>query len=114
MERQRSLYIFRDTGYSGKPRAYVLPAEDVDEAWRLFAHKFAIWNFGLKRNSTLKEVKDHFYGTVEVIEPEDVIEFSSEPIMTEEKLDKLRNLIDLGSTENEALDIIGLGILKDE
>ena len=111
---ERSLFVFTDTGPGRKPRAYVLPARDTDEAWRLFAHKYAIWNFGLKRNSTLKEVKDYFYNTVEVIEPEEVIEFSAEPIMTGERLDKLRALVDSGSTESEALDKLGLGILKDE
>ncbi len=109
----RSVYVFRDT-FGAKPRVYILPAEDEDEAWRLFAHKFAINNFGLKRNSSLKEVKDYFYKTVEVVEPERVIEFSPSPIMTPEKLTSLRKLIDKGSTESEALDTLGLGILKDK
>jgi len=109
----RSLFVFRDT-QEGKSRVYILPAEDVDEAWRLFAHKYAIWNFGLRTNSTLKEVKDYFYRTIEVVEPENVIEFPPSPIMTPEKLASLRELVDKGATESEALDTLHLGILKDK
>ncbi len=110
---ERSVYVFRDT-HGEKPRVYILPAKDEDEAWRLFAHKYAIWNFGLSRRTTLKELKDYFYNTVEVTGPEEVIEFSPEPIMTEERLTELRELIDSGQTESEALDTMGLSILKDE
>ena len=110
---ERSVYVFRDTGHDKKSRIYILPARDIDEAWRVFAHQYAIWNFGLKKNSSLKEVKDYFYDTVEVIEPENVIEFKDEPILTGQKLEELRTLVDKGSTENEALDTLNLGILKD-
>lgn len=110
---ERQVFVFRDT-HGEKSRIYILPAKDEDEAWRLFGHQYAIWNFGLKRNTTLKELKDHFYNTIEVIEPEEVIEFSPKPIMTEEHLEKLRRLIEEGSTESEGLDTLGLGILKDE
>ncbi len=110
---ERSVFVFRDT-HGEKPRIYILPARDEDEAWRLFGHQYAIWNFGLERNTTLKELKDHFYNTIEVIEPEEVIEFSPKPIMTEEHLVKLREFIEEGATESEGLDKLGLGILKDE
>ena len=110
---ERTVYVFRDTR-GEKSRVYILPAEDEDEAWRLFAHKYAIWNFGLSRKDTLKDIKDHFHNTVEVIGPAEVIEFSPESIMTPERLTKLREIIDSGQTESEALDTMGLSILKDE
>ena len=113
MATERSLFVFRDTR-SEKPMVYILPAKDEDEAWRQFAHRWAIWNFGLRRNTTLKEIKDYFYKTIEVIEPDNVMEISPVPIMTPEKLSNLRELIDKGMTESEALDKLGLGILKDE
>lgn len=110
---EKSIFVFKDTMHSGKSRVYILPARDEDEAWRLFAHKYAIWNFGLKRNTTLAEIKEYFHNTVEVIGPEEVIEFSSEPIMTPERLVRLKSLVEEGATESEALDKLGLGILKD-
>ena len=110
---ERSVFVFRDT-HGEKSRVYILPATDEDEAWRLFAHKYAIWNFGLSRKTTLKDMKDYFHDTVEVIGPEEVIEFSPEPIMTEERRIKLIGLIESGQTESEALDTMGLSILKDE
>jgi hypothetical protein len=78
-------YIFRDVYNSVGPgksphslKLIVIQANDEDEAWEKFAHKYAIGNFGLKRNSTLEEVKDYFRGAygIEVYTPNDILEIT--------------------------------------
>ena len=78
-----SIYVFRDvynsTGPGKSPhsiKVVTMSAHSEDEAWEKFAHKYAIGNFGLKRNSTIEEVKDHFRGEygIEVYGPDDILE----------------------------------------
>jgi len=49
-------------------------AESEDAAWEVFARKWAIGNFGLKRSSTVEDVKDHFGDTLTVIGPNATLE----------------------------------------
>lgn len=76
-------YIFRDvynsTGPGKNPHSTKLitvKAHSPDEAWEIFAHRYAIGNFGLKRNSTIEEVKDYFRGEygIELFGPNDILE----------------------------------------
>lgn len=110
----RSVYVFRyDKRKQGKNEAFIIPAESLDEAWRIFGHKYAVWNFGLRRDTSLQELKDEFYDRVEVFGPEEVLEFDPGLTISEEKLISLRKLIsEEGLSENQALDRLDLSMFK--
>ena len=61
-------------GRKGTVKIVHVRAESEQEAWAVFANKWAIGNFGLKRNSTPDEVKEHFGDTVTVIGPDETLE----------------------------------------
>lgn len=77
------LFVFRDVYNSVGPgknphstKIITVHANNKEEAWEKFARRYAIGNFGLKRNSTIEEVKDYFRGEygIEVYGPDDILE----------------------------------------
>jgi len=54
-------------------RATIVEARNEDEAWQKWSNRWAIANFGLKLNSTVEEVKEHFGDTVEVVNPHRIL-----------------------------------------
>ncbi len=72
-------YVFVDNFYAKDPGqyhkvVYVVRAEDEEDAWRKFS-KYAIPEFGLKRDSTLAEVKAHFGDFITLYSPNNVMDF---------------------------------------
>lgn len=72
-------YVFVDNFYAKNPKQYqrviyIVKADDEEEAWRKFS-KYAIPEFGLKKDSTLAEVKAHFGEFVTVYGPDNVMDF---------------------------------------
>ena len=61
-------------GRKGSVKIVHVRAETEHDAWEVFATKWAIGNFGLKRNSTVEEVRDHFGDTLIVIGPDETLE----------------------------------------
>ena len=73
-------YVFVDSYYAKKPGlstvVYVVNADSEDQAWQKFS-RYAIPQFGLKKDSTVAEVKAHFEGVLTVYGPNNVTELSN-------------------------------------
>ena len=73
-------YAFVDNYYAKEPElhtvVYVVNADSEDQAWQKFS-RYAIPQFGLKRGSTVAEVKAHFEGFLTVYGPNNVMELSN-------------------------------------
>ena len=76
-------YVFVDNYYANKPGVhtvvYVVKAHSEEEAWQKFS-KYAIPNFGLRRNSSIEDVKAHFDGMLNVYGPSAVYDMSADRI----------------------------------
>lgn len=72
-------YVFVDNYYAKDPGKYhrviyIVKAYDEEEAWRKFS-KYAIPEFGLKKGTTLAEVKAYFADFLTVYGPDNVMDF---------------------------------------
>lgn len=72
----KSTYVFTDTYpllRKGSVKQVIIKADDENEAWEIFAHKWAIGNFGLRSQASISEVKDYFHEYVIVTGPEEIL-----------------------------------------